>query len=52
MAERYCRVFNISLRLPAVLGKGTHGWIAKIYESMKMNKKLNMLIASSTILFM
>ena len=47
MAEQVLSGFckTISLRLPAVLGKGTHGWIAKIYESMKMNKKLNMLIA-------
>ena len=42
MAEQVLSGFckTISLRLPAVLGKGTHGWIAKIYESMKMNKKI------------
>ncbi len=42
MAEQILSGFckTISLRLPAVLGKGTHGWISKVYKNMKINKKI------------
>ena len=32
---------TISLRLPAVLGKGTHGWISGVLKSMLKNQKIN-----------
>lgn len=31
---------TISLRLSAVLGVGTHGWISHVYKSLKSNKKV------------
>lgn len=34
----YCK--TISLRLPAVLGKGTHGWISKVYKKMINNEDI------------
>tara|TARA_B100000674_G_scaffold498255_1_gene535598 strand:- start:438 stop:1289 length:852 start_codon:yes stop_codon:yes gene_type:complete len=34
---------TISLRLPAVLGKGTHGWISKVYKKMMNNEKIKFL---------
>ena len=36
--SEYCK--TISLRLPAVLGKGTHGWISKIYTKMLNNETI------------
>ena len=32
---------TISLRLPAVLGKGTHGWISSVLKGMIEGKKIN-----------
>ena len=42
MAEQILSGFckTISLRLPSVLGKGTHGWISNVYKNMKINKKI------------
>jgi len=42
MAEQILSGFckTISLRLPAVLGKGTHGWISKVYKNMVENKDI------------
>ncbi len=37
--ENNCK--TISLRLPAVLGDGAHGWIANVYKEMIKDKKIN-----------
>ena len=34
---------TISLRLSAVLGVGTHGWISHVYKSLKENKKIEII---------
>ena len=31
---------TISLRLPAVLGQGSHGWLANLIQDLKKNKKI------------
>ena len=43
LAEKILEDFNdtISLRMPAILGKGTHGWISKIYYSLKNNHTIH-----------